>query len=124
MEGLHDFAFGATFQLGKQFSYRLWVGFGLDLGASALRIASLNNYKNVSTQFDAGVHLYTAPRAQVIYMFVHGKTRMGVQASLAIPVLMANVDYTFTRDNTATMREDFEVWSGLYLNLELLLGVR
>lgn len=125
VEGVHDFAFGATVQLGKQFSDRLWVGFGLDLGVSALRKPTLIRAKNVTTaRLDIGPHLYTAPRAQLIYLFVHGRTRIGLQASLAVPVIMGQVDYAYAYDNKSRMGEAFATWSGLYFNLELLMGIR
>jgi len=126
VDGLHDFAFGLTGQVGRQFSDRLWVGFGLDLGVSALRRANLVQASDVTVQFDVGAHLYTAPRAQLIYMFTHRNTRMGLSVSLSVPVLMGEVDFKFTRPNAGQVEshQGFEVWSGLSLNLELVLGVR
>ena len=131
VEGLHDFAFGLTAQVGRQFSDRLWVGFGLDLGASAIRQANMIRADNIKNHFDVGAHLYTAPRAQLIYMITSNNTRMGLQVSLAVPLFLADVDFSAVGTDATTgavvfseSSQGLKVWSGLYLNLEIVLGVR
>ncbi len=124
VEGINDFAFGATVQLGKQFSHRLWFGFGLDLGVSAIRSADLIRGKEITVTMDLSPHLYTAPRAQLIYLFFDGNSRAGIQASLSVPVLMANVSYDQSYAGETAKYDGLAVWSGIYLNLELVLGFR
>ncbi len=122
--GINDFAFGATVQLGRQFSDRLWIGAGLDIGASVIRKPDLVRGKGITVSLDISPHLYTAPRAQLIYLLTDGNSRVGFQVSLSVPVLMGQVEYHHDYSGGKIDYDALGVWSGLYLSLELLLGIR